>query len=249
MTLLHDALRAAHRTVPVAAAATRRVLVAGGAGALGAGVLEELLASGGFAQVSVLVTQPVNVALRGLSTVSQDQLLSPTSVAEDLAVVVFDRPRHANGREAAFLRPEPAALPSLAARLRERGVRDLVVVMPHAPASLPDALKHGLATLDEQAVAALAFDHLLLVRPAHADPRVRADKAAQRLADWVLSQLHYMVPQRDKPVRAAKVARFVAALAARLPQATAGTRVVPPEAVWEAAQAPDVDAFAAQWLK
>jgi hypothetical protein len=249
MTLLHDALRAAHRTVPVAATRTRRVLVAGGGGALGAGVVEELLASERFAQVAVLVTHPVNVALRGLATLSEDDLRSATRAPEDLAMVVFDRPRHANGREAAFLRPDPVTLPSLASRLRTRGVRDLVMVMPHAPASLPDALKHGLATLDEQAVAALAFDHLLILRPAHAVTRIRADNAAQRLADWVLSQLHYMVPQRDKPVRAAKVARFVVALAARLPQAAGGTRVVPPEVVWEAAQAPDMDAFAAQWLK
>jgi hypothetical protein len=249
MTLLHDALHAAHRPPPRAATATRRVLVAGGAGALGAAVLEELLASRRFAQVAVLVTQPLNVALRGLATVPHEALHGPAAdVPEDLAIVVFDRERHANGREDAFLRPGPAALPALASRLHARGVRDLVVVMPHAPATLPDALKRGLASLDEHAVAALGFEHLLIVRSAHAPPRVRASSAPQRVADWVLSQLHLMIPQREKPVRAAKVAQLVVRLAVQLPHVAGGTRVVPPEVVWEAAQAPDAERYVAEWL-
>ena len=56
------------------------------------------------------------------------------------------------------------------------------------------------------------------------------------------------LPQRDAPVRVLKVAQFAAALAARLPQAPPGTRVVPPELVWDAAQAADIAAFAADWL-
>jgi hypothetical protein len=241
MTLLHDALRGAHRTTPRPAPATRRVLVAGGAGALGAAVLEELLASRRYAQVVVAVTQPLNVTVRGLATVPHDGLALPPAAPEDIAIVVFDRERHANGREAAFLRPAPADLPALAGRLRKRGVRDLVVVMPHAPATLPEALKHGLATLDEHAVATLGFEHLLIVRSAHAPPRVRSASAPQRVADWVLSQLQLMIPQREKPVRAAKLAQLVVHLAARLPRAPGGTRIVPPEAVWAAAQGHDIE--------
>jgi hypothetical protein len=212
-------------------------------------LIGQQLASPRFGAVGVLVTQPLNVALRGLATVPHAALDErPPASGEEIGVIVFDRERHANGREAAFLRPEPAALATLAAQLHRRGVRHLVVVTPHAPATLPDALKRGLATLDEQAVAALGFAHLLIVRPAHASPRERAAHAAQRLADWVLSQLHLMIPQRDKPVRAGKVARLVAHLAARLPDAPGGTRVLPPEAVWDAAQAPDVEDYARDWL-
>jgi len=249
MTLLHDALRGVRHTPARPAATARRVLVAGGAGALGAAVLEELLASRRYTQVGVLVTQPVNAALRGLATVPDESLAGPVAVPEDVAVVVFDRERHANGREAAFLRPEPAALPALASTLRARGVRDLIVVMPHAPAALPEALKHGLATLDEQAVAALGFEHLLIVRSARAPATLRATSLLQRVADWVLSQLHLMIPQREKLVRPAKVAQFVAQLAAQLPHAASGTRIVPPDVVWEASQAPDVECHAAQWLR
>ncbi|RQP24099.1 hypothetical protein DZC73_12265 [Albitalea terrae] len=141
-------------------------------------------------------------------------------------------------------------MPVLAAMLRERGLRRLLVVMPHAAASLPDALKRGLANLDEHAVAALGFEHLVFVRSAQM-PGGAASSAhpLQRLADWVLAQMRLMIPQRDKPVRPAKVAQFVAQLAVRLPSATPGTRVVPPELVWEAAQRQDVDALVQEWLR
>jgi hypothetical protein len=248
MTLLHEALRAGHGAPARTSATARRVLVAGGAGALGAEVLEELLASRGFAQVAVLVTQPVNAALRGLSTVMAASLARPTGPGEDTALVVFDRERHANGREAAFLRPEPAALPALAAALRRRGVRSLIVVMPHASATLPDALKRGLASLDEHAVAALGFDHLVFVRSAQAPTAVRAASAPQRVADWVLSQLQLMIPERERPVRARKVAEFVTQIALQLPRSAPGTRVAAPELVWEAGQGKDAGALAARWL-
>ncbi|HEX6704372.1 MAG TPA: hypothetical protein VF169_06385 [Albitalea sp.] len=248
MSLIHHALRAG-RDAPVgAAAASRRVLVAGGAGALGAAVLEQLLANRHFAQVTVLVTQPINAALRGLATLPCDALAHP-GAADDTALVVFDRERHANGREAAFLRPLPAGLPALAASLHARGVRRLLVVMPHASASLPDALKRGLANLDEHAVAALGFEHLVFVRSAQPPAASVGASAPQRVADWVLAQLQLMVPQRDKPVRASKVAQFVAQLAVLLPDAPPGTRVVPPELVWEASQSRDVAGVAGDWLQ
>ncbi|HEY0859214.1 MAG TPA: hypothetical protein VGE16_19250, partial [Albitalea sp.] len=234
---------------PKRPASARRVLVAGGAGALGAAVLERLLASRSFAQVGVLVTQPLNAALRGLVTMPSAELDAPSEgLGEDTAVIVFDRDRHANGREQAFLRPRPADLPGLAGALRARGVRDLVVVLPHAPATLPEALKQGLANLDEQAVAALGFEHLVFVRPSQAAPGARSGRPLQRVADWVLSQLQLMIPQRDKPVRAGNVAQFSAQLAVQLPGSPAGTRVVPPELVWEAAQSSDLPGLVHDWL-
>jgi len=235
--------------LPCMSLTTRRLLVAGGAGALGAAVLEQLLAGGAYAAVAVLVTQPLQVALRGLATVPAGTLDELPAPGEDTAVVVFDRERHANGRERAFLRPQPHELPALARALRRRGVRRLVVVMPHAPASLPEAMKQGLANLDEQAVAALGFEQLVIVRPAQASSRAAAAHPLQRVADWVLSQLQLMVPQRDKPVRAHKLAGFVAALVRALPQAPAGTRIVPPELVWQAAQVDDAGTLALDWLQ
>ena len=227
-----------------------RVLVAGGAGVLGAAVLEQLLGSHPFSQVSVLVTQPLGAALRGFHPVLWPGGHAPRAELPgvDTAVVVFDRERHANGRELAFLRPEPQHLPLLADWLHRAGVRHLLVVLPHDAARLPQALRRGLANLDEHAVAQLGFEHLVFMRAAQAAAGAVLTHPGERLARWMLSQLQLMVPQRDRPVRAAKVAAFAAHLAARLAASPPGTRVVPPELVWEAAQVKDAGHLARDWL-
>ena len=69
-----------------------------------------------------------------------------------------------------------------------------------------------------------------------------------RLARWLLGQLHWMVPQGDQPVRTDTVARVAARLAVVLPQATPGTRVLPPDVLWAAAQAPATDSVVDDWL-
>ncbi len=241
------ALAAAARPLPPAETPPRRVLVLGGGGALGAAVLERLLAMGRFARVGVWTVAPLQTALRRLEP------LAPAAwagFAPDTALVVFDRERHANGRDEAFARPEPEALPALAAQLRALGVRTLVVVVPHAPGRLPQALKAGLASLDEGAVAALGFARLVFMRPAQADGAAAAVHGAPaRLARWMLSQLHWMVPQREQPVRSVTVARVAARLAAALPAAAPGDRVMPPELLWAAAQRPDDDSVVDAWLR
>ena len=65
----------------------------------------------------------------------------------------------------------------------------------------------------------------------------------------MLAQLHWMVPQRDQPVRPAKVAAFVVALARELPHARSGARVAPPELVWQAAQLGDPVHMVRRWLE
>jgi hypothetical protein len=245
MTTIDEALRAGQHTGPV-----RRVgsgphaLVAGGGGALGSAVVEGLLGSHRFGQVDVLVTQPLKTALRGLYP-----LMWPGEVSRAAtALIVFDRERHAHGRERAFLRPDPVEVVALASHLRSSGVRHLLLVMPHAPGSLPDALRAGLADLDEHAVSALGFEHLLIMRSAQASADGHGGSVLQRLAHTVLRQLAMMIPQRDQPVRAAQVARFVVELAIRLPQSPPGTRVVPPEIVWQAGQLRNPSSIADDWL-
>jgi hypothetical protein len=97
-------------------------------------------------------------------------------------------------------------------------------------------LRHGLASLDEGAVAALGFEQLVFVRSAQATLRNKAVSRAQRLADWWMSQLAWMVPSREQPLRAVKLAALVVQIACRLPQALPGTRIVPQELLWQAAQ-------------
>ena len=214
-------------------------------------MLEHVLASQRFAAVRVLVTQALQTSVRGLETLivcrPAEMTTRPRTLA-DTALVVFDVKRHANGREEAFLRPEPRSLPSLAAWLRASGVRDLVVVMPHNAASLPQALKAGLADLDEHAVVELGFDHVVFVRSARAPSGVRSNLWLQRVADGVLAQLRMMTPQPDQPVRSNKVAQFVSELALQLPGSAPGTRVAAPELVWQAAQHVDAGALVRAWL-
>lgn len=241
------ALAAAQRPAPRDATRPRRVLVLGGGGVLGAAVLERLLALGRFAHVGVWTVAPLQTALRRLEPVADAQW---AAFAPDTALVVFDRERHANGRDEAFARPAPAALPALAGHLKALGVRTLVVVVPHAPGRLPQALRAGLASLDEGAVAALGFDRLVFMRAAQAGGAAAGAAAAPaRLARWMLSQLHWMVPQREQPVRSATVARVAARLAAVLPEAAPGDRVMPPELLWAAAQRPDDDSVVDAWLR
>lgn len=226
-----------------------RAIVAGAGGALGGAVLEHALGAGLYAQVGVLADEPIAPALRGFVALDRATIERGAWQAET-AFVVFDRARGLRGREDAFHRPDPRELPALAASLRHAGVTRLLLVLPHAPALLPQALKAGLASLDEQAVAALGFAHLVILRPSQQAHEERVPGLPQRLAGWMLSQLRWMIPQREQPVRPHKVAALAIEIARRLPGVAAGaTRVVPPELVWQAAQPrQDVGRLVQQWL-
>lgn len=250
MFTVQDALAAASRPVPRATASrARHVLVVGGGGALGAAVLEQLLSGRRYSRVGVLAQPALQPALRGLLPVVDDDAALAV-FQPDTALIVFDRERHANGRDAAFVRPEPAGLLPLARRLHGHGVRTLLVVVPHSPALLPDALKFGLATLDEAAVAALGYERLIFMRMAQAGATSNTPGLAppQRLAAWMLRQLHFMVPQSEQPVRAATVARVACELVLQLSQAAPGTRVLPADVLARAAQGVDVAELVGAWL-
>lgn len=259
MTLLHQALRAGQAGPMAAQASARQAVVVGGAGALGAAVLEQVLGSGAFTTVQVAVDRPLDCALRGLQPLLLDWAAPPQGA--HTAVLVFDQARGRHGREAAFVMPQPAQLPALARWLHAGGVRHLVVLLPHAPGLLPAALNAGLATLDEQALAAQGFEQLVLVRPARAGPLATGLSGLAALGQAMLAQLHWMVPQREQPLRAAKVAQFVAALlaelsaegsagvSARQPAPTPGVRVAPAELLWQFAQAAEPAALLQAWLR
>ena len=258
MTLLHHALRAGHARPATGLVPAATVVVVGGGGVLGSAVLERLLGQRRFAHVKVLATRGLTAAMHGLEAVHVESFAEDDDRDSDgatvlpalaeVGIVVFDRERHANGRELAFARPQPDQLVPLAAWLQRRGVRHLLIVLPHAPASLPEALKRGLANLDEQAVSALGFTHLVFVRSAQAPGSERATQWLQRLADGVLAQMRFMVAASNQPVRPLKVAQFIAELAQQLPASTPGTRVAPPELVWQAAQLHDPAPLVQAWL-
>ena len=246
MDALTQALRGAASARNTAAARADVLLVIGAGGVLGSALLACALSSGRFGRVQALVAKELASALRGFEPVPQAAL--GNALRADTALLVFERARRSNGRDDAFVQPQPEQLALLAQTLHAGGVRRLLVVVPHAPALLPQALKAGLATLDEGRVAALGFQQLLFVRAAQAASGSRAVGWAQRLADGWLSQLAWMVPQREQPVRAQRLAELVVELAWRLPQAAPATRVLPPELLWQAAQASDGGALLGAWL-
>ncbi len=240
-------MRAA-QTAP--APALRRLegaLVVGGGGALGSALLGEALVAGRFQRVAAVVTAPLASALRGFDPLPAATLRAGDARGAELAFVVFERTRHSNGRDDAFLQPTPEDLLPIATALRAAGVRRLLVVVPHAPALLPQALRAGFASLDEGAVAALGFEHLVFLRAAQAGVAESSGSRLQRFAAWWLSQLALMVPAREQPVRAVKLAALVVQLARLLPAAAPGTRVVPQELLWQASQA-DAEAVLGAWL-
>lgn len=240
-------LRAQGPGAAAPAARKPRLVIAGATGALGNEVLRTLVGLQRFQTTEVLATEPITAGLRGVSTwvaAGADPAQWPPTRA-DTAVVMFEPPRLFYDRERALWTPVPAQLVALARWLRASGVGSLAIVLPHAQMRLPEALKRGLASLDEQAVASLGFERVLIVRSAQKPETETGGHALVALARWMLSVFRYMIPSSEQPVRAAKIAQFVS-LALQL--APAGIHVAASETVREAAQQPDMRDFVARWL-
>jgi len=223
-----------------------RLVVAGATGALGNEVMRLLVGQQDYRQVHVLAREPITAGLRGVDTwvAAGDEPRQWPLLPADAAVAMFDPPRLFYGRERALWTPLPQQLPALAQWLRRSGVASLAIVMPHTQMRLPEAVKRGLANMDEQAVAALAFERLLIVRSARKPAEPEGGSALVRVAHWMLSIGKYMVPASEQPVRSARVAQFVAHALQLAPR---GIHVAAPETVWRAAQG-DLRAEVARWL-
>ncbi len=246
METLSQALRNAAPVSPQQTARAQVLLVLGAGGTLGAAVLARALGCGRFARVQALVARDLASTLPGFEPLPTSSLGG--ALRADTAIIVFERTLGSNGRDDAFVQPQPSQLVPLAAQLREGGVRRLLVVVPHAPALLPQALRVGLASLDEGSVTAMGFEQLLFLRTAQSAAAAPARRWLQRLAAAWLAQLAWMVPQREQPVRALRLAELAAELAWRVAGAPAATRVLPQEVVWQAAQADDAGAVLDAWL-
>lgn len=244
-----QALQAANRPGPATAGrhASGTLLIAGATGALGHEVVRRLAGAHRFAHTVVLAREPIRDGMRGVESlqVSDAPIAAWPPVAADTALVLFDPPRLYYQRERALWAPAPEQLPALARWLLACGARTLAVVQPHAQATMPEALKRGLASLDEQAVAALGFDRLLLVRSARKPKDRRLAHPAERLAAWMLSIVRFMVPASEQPVRAAKVAELLDVALAIAPP---GVHVAAPGTVWQAAQG-ELRDVAHAWLR
>jgi hypothetical protein len=245
---LNQALRGAHHQFRPALQPLESVLIVGGGGVLGSALLAEALVAGRFQRVASVVALPLTSTVRGFEPWPQERLAAGQAPTCNLAFVVYERERHSNGRDEAFHAPEPGQLVATARSLCQAGVRRLIVVVPHAAALLPHALKGGFATEDETAVAALGFEHVVFVRTAQAGRAAAGGTWITGFANWWLSQLTWMVPQREQPVRAVRLAALMVVLARVLQSAAPATRVLPPDVLWDAAQSSDAGRVFDQWL-
>lgn len=255
-------LRAGHRARPFTDSSSGQLLIAGATGALGQAVLRRL-AGGRWHGIQVLALGPIKPLLRAVrivqlpaggpfspvtgsvnAAVSRAGMQHGPPLRCDVAVVLFEPPRATHDRERVLWTPTPEQLPDLARWLHEAGAHTLAVVLPHDSGGLPQALREGLASIDEQQVAAIGFRRFILLRGAR-EPNVDPTASApQRLARWMLGVGRQMLPQAQRPVRASAVA---ALLDAALALAPPGIHVAAPETVWAASQR-DPRAVAAQWL-
>lgn len=225
------------------------LIVAGATGVLGSEVLRRLAGSGGFAHTQVLAREPMSTGLAQVSiaAVSGDDIATwpACTLPAQTGVVMFEPPRLYHDRERALWTPKPEQLLALAQWLRRCGVLTLVLVLPHAPGRLPQALRHGLASIDEQQVAALGFERVLLVRSAQKQAEQGGVGFPGNVAAWMLSTLKYMIPSSEQPVRPAKLAEFVDRVLRVLPE---GTHVAAPELLWQASQAQNMHGVLQAWL-
>lgn len=238
-------LQAAHAP-PAPPARRPEVLLAGATGALGSEVLRRLAGGQRHAAVHVLAREPLREGVRGISTLlapGEDPQNWPLRGAQ-IGVILFDPPRLYHDRERALHTARPDNWIAVAAWMRRCGADTLAIAMPHVQARLPRSLQDGLASLDEQAAAALAFRRVILVRSAQKPGPAPSTSLPSRVAGQVLAALQYMVPASEQPVRARRVSEF---LDAALQWAPDGIHVASPGLVWRAAQG-DVQAVVRQWL-
>lgn len=242
-------LQGASRPAASAPRSRPSLVIAGATGALGSEVLRRLAGSGCFTRTQVLASEPMATALAqvaiaqvGAGRVEEWPVCASLA---DTGVVMFEPPRLYHDRERALWTPHPGQLLPLAQWFRRCGVQTLVVVIPHAQGRLPQALRHGLANLDEQQVAALGFERVLLLRSARKEAKPAGAGVLEKTASWMLSVMSYMVPASAQPVRPSRIAEFVDLALRMLPP---GTHVAGPELLWQAGQASDMRAALRAWL-
>jgi hypothetical protein len=230
-----QALSAINRSLHVAHSPPD-LLIAGATGALGNAVMQRLVGTHRYAHTQVLAREPMGQGMRMVSLLQVDGESTawplPTQRSE-VAVVMFEPPRMFYERERALWTPSPEQLPALATWLKRCGVQTLAIVLPHAQGSLPESLKRGLASLDEQALASVGFERLLIVRSAQKPAASIKTHPLEKLAYWMLGIFQLMVPNTEQPVRPSKMAQVVDALLQTTPR---GISVLAQEEVWALAQ-------------
>jgi hypothetical protein len=212
------------------------LLIAGATGALGNAVMQRLVGTHRFAHTRVLAREPMSQGMRLVSLLQVAGEIKDWPqplLRSSVALVMFEPPRMYHERERALWTPLPEQLPALAAWLKRSGVTTLAIALPHAQGSLPEALKRGLASLNEQALAAIGFERLIILRSAQKPVAQLVRHPLEKLAQWMLGIVNFMVPDSEQPVRPTRLAELMDAL---LQHAPLGISIVAQEQAWAWAQ-------------
>lgn len=253
MDSLNDALHGALGLAASSRAASGPALVLGAGGWLGAAMLTQVL-SAGHARVGALVGQRMVSTHRGLLALTPEQLAVPDAAAKERwsgasAYLVLERPGLTGARDAAFIAPQVADLLTLGRQLRALGVTRLFVLVPHAVNSLPEALKQGFADADEQALAGLGFEQLVLVHNSRERVAPTGQTWLQKLGALWWAQLRWMLPDAERPLRSVALARVVVSAERLLRAAGPGVHVLPQDLASRAAHAPEgIEAVLRLWV-
>ncbi len=217
-------------------------LVAGATGHLGSDWLRACERNRGHSEqahplVQVLTTQAfsasVGRAQMRLAPQGECAQWAPQPGSVDVLIVLFDPPRLYYQRERALWAPTPSDTPALARWAAACGAHTLLLVQPHEQGRMPAALRAGLASLDEHALASSGVQRLIVLRSARAPQHARGHTWLDRMAAQWWSVFGLMLPQQWQAPRSAGVAAFALAC---LRHAPAGVHVATPEQVWLAAQ-------------
>lgn len=214
------------------------LLIAGATGVLGNAVMQRLVGTHRYEHTLLLACEPIQQGMRTVGVLQVDgEIAQWPALAQtcEVAVVMFEPPRMFYERERAMWTPQPEQTLALACWLKAAGVQTLAIVMPHAQGTLPEALKQGLASINEHAIASLGLERLIIVRSAQKISQAKAAHPLQALANWMMGIVKYMIPSQEQPVRSSKLAELVDALLQALPP---GIHVVGPEQVWLLSQLP-----------
>lgn len=196
----------------------RRVLSIGNAGALGESVISGLLATTDL-ELLVVADKPVRSTARRLDFIDMTQLERVSGWPPLDAVVVLVGGKHSYfKRDDAFplLTTHDALI--IARNAASAGVKHLLLIAPMdawLSATLNNAHRFGEL---EAALRELAFNKLVVVRPAARRETIVSESGLQRIANLLLSTLgSYMAPQRLQPLRAQTVAQAALAWFTELP--------------------------------
>lgn len=193
------------------------------AGALGEELLAQLLASDGYRQVVVGVTQSLG---------SATARFSPWVVGQGLPVV--DEAWICLTGEETFVpsaspihRVDDAGLLEAARTAQACGARRLVVVSPLAALLQMNGATQAAGSAAEIALVEMGFEQLLIVRPTAADRELAGGNLAQRLVRSAARALaDIMLPQYARALSAKSAAAAIVDAVAALPAEHKGVRVL-----------------------